>query len=53
LSNAASTHAHHPARRFGRFELEPEERRLLADGQPVALGGRALDLLVVLVERAG
>ncbi len=53
MSNAASTHAHRPARRFGRFELEPEERCLLADGQPVALGGRALDLLVVLVERAG
>ena len=41
------------SRRFGRFELQPEERRLLADGQPVALGARAFDLLVVLVERAG
>ena len=39
--------------RFGRFELQQEERRLLADGQPVALGARAFDLLAVLVERAG
>src|SRR6185295_14951443 len=39
--------------RFGRFELQPAERRLLDDGQPVALGARAFDLLVLLVERAG
>ncbi|HSW24873.1 MAG TPA: winged helix-turn-helix domain-containing protein [Burkholderiaceae bacterium] len=30
------------------FELQPAERRLLVDGQPVALGRRALDLLIVL-----
>jgi len=37
--------------RFGpsqRFELQPAERRLLVDGQPAALGRRALDLLIVL-----
>ncbi len=39
--------------RFGRFELQPGERRLLADGRPVALGARAFDLLVALVARAG
>lgn len=39
--------------RFDRFELQPQERRLLADGQPVALGARAFDVLVLLVERAG
>ena len=39
--------------RFGRFELQPQERRLLDDGRPVALGARAFDLLMVLVERAG
>lgn len=38
--------------RFGRFALEPAERLLLADGQPVALGARAFDLLVALVGRA-
>lgn len=39
--------------RFDRFELQPDGRRLLADGQPVALGPRAFDLLVVLAERSG
>ncbi len=40
--------------RFGpsqRFELQPAERRLLVDGQPAALGRRALDLLIVLAAR--
>jgi predicted ATPase/DNA-binding winged helix-turn-helix (wHTH) protein len=52
LSNAAVNRDHRPSR-FGRFDLQPEERRLLADGQPVVLGARAFDLLVVLVTRAG
>ena len=39
--------------RFGRFELQPEERRLLADGAPVQVGPHAFDLLVALVERGG
>jgi predicted ATPase/DNA-binding winged helix-turn-helix (wHTH) protein len=40
--------------RFGRFELQPFERRLLDEhGRPVALGARAFDLLQVLAERAG
>ena len=39
--------------RFGRFELQRDERRLLADGEAVALGARALDLLITLVESAG
>lgn len=38
---------------FGPFRLLPVERRLLRDGQPVDIGGRALDLLVALVERPG
>jgi TolB-like protein len=33
------------------LELRPAERRLLADGQPVSLGGRAFDLLLALVEQ--
>ena len=41
------------AYRFGRFELEPDERRLLASGAPVHLRPRAFDLLVALVERSG
>jgi non-specific serine/threonine protein kinase len=39
--------------RFGSFELQPTERRLLADGRPAALGPRAFDVLVTLIERAG
>ena len=42
-----------PACRFGRFELQPAQRRLLVDGQPVALGARAFDMLLALVARAG
>lgn len=38
---------------FGRFELQPAERRLLADGKPAALGPRAFDVLLYLVDRAG
>jgi DNA-binding winged helix-turn-helix (wHTH) protein len=37
--------------RFGRFELLPTERTLLHAGQPVALGARAFDLLLALIER--
>ena len=39
--------------RFGQFELQPHERRLLAAGTPVALAPRAFNLLVALVEREG
>ena len=39
--------------RFGAFELQPGERRLLAGGEAVAVGPRAFDLLVALVQRAG
>src|SRR5258705_2526326 len=39
--------------RFGRFELQPNRRRLLNDGHPVELGHRAIDVLLALVERAG
>jgi len=39
--------------RFGPFELQPDERRLLATGTPVHLGSHALDVLVALIERSG
>jgi len=39
--------------RFGRCELQPAKRRLLIDGKPVPLRGRAFDLLLVLAQRAG
>jgi predicted ATPase/DNA-binding winged helix-turn-helix (wHTH) protein len=38
---------------FGRFELDPARKLLLDDGRAVRVGGRALDLLIALAERAG
>lgn len=38
---------------FGPFQLDPSERLLLRDGEPVALTPKAFDTLVVLVERSG
>lgn len=35
---------------FGRFEVQPERRRLLQDGNPVAIGARAFDVLLALAE---
>src|ERR1700754_1592917 len=48
----------HPVRsiehyRFGAFELQVEQRRLLKGGATILLRPRAFDLLVALVERAG
>src|SRR6266567_5719114 len=39
--------------RFGPFELQPDQRRLLKDGATIVLRPRAFDLLAALVERAG
>jgi predicted ATPase/DNA-binding winged helix-turn-helix (wHTH) protein len=38
---------------FGAFQLFPAERRLEKDGVPLEIGSRSLDILIVLVERAG
>src|SRR5215218_8135696 len=38
---------------FGRWRLLPASRQLLADGEPVALGSRAFDVLLALVEAQG
>ena len=38
---------------FGRFLVLPHRGELLADGQPVRLGGRAFDVLMVLIEAHG
>jgi predicted ATPase/DNA-binding winged helix-turn-helix (wHTH) protein len=40
-----------PVLGFGRFELLPERRRLLKDGEPIAIGARAFDVLLALAER--
>ncbi len=39
--------------RFGPFTLLPNQHLLLKNGSRIVLGGRALDLLVALTERAG
>ena len=39
--------------KFGPFQLDPVGRLLLRDGAAVPLGGRAFDLLVVLLEAGG
>ncbi|TMH30806.1 MAG: hypothetical protein E6H58_13485 [Betaproteobacteria bacterium] len=36
--------------RFGRIEVQPAERVLLVDKQPAAIGARAFDLLLALIE---
>jgi predicted ATPase/DNA-binding winged helix-turn-helix (wHTH) protein len=38
---------------FGPFSLHLAERRVERDGRPVALAARAVDILIILVERAG
>src|SRR6185295_12824283 len=39
--------------RFGRCQLLPHRGQLLVDGMPVHMGGRAFDVLLVLVEARG
>src|SRR5258705_10147620 len=43
----------HRKLRFGPFELSIGERVLRRDGQVLPLGGRALDILIYLADRAG
>jgi DNA-binding winged helix-turn-helix (wHTH) protein len=38
---------------FESFELDPDQRRLTASGEPVAISDRQLDVLCLLVVRAG
>jgi predicted ATPase/DNA-binding winged helix-turn-helix (wHTH) protein len=40
----------HTSIRFGNVEVRPAERQLLLAGQPAALGARAFDLLLELIE---
>ncbi|MBZ5489493.1 MAG: tetratricopeptide repeat protein [Acidobacteriia bacterium] len=42
-----------PIYEFGRFRLDPAERRLLHQGQPVSLSPQLFSLLVVFVENSG
>jgi len=38
---------------FGRFKVVPHRRELVVDGTPIALGGRAFDVLLVLIDARG
>ena len=38
---------------FGRFSVLPHRRELLAEGRPVALGARAFDMLMMLIDASG
>lgn len=42
-----------PRYTFGPFSLDPEARVLLRDGEPLPVSGKALDVLVVLVQNRG
>src|SRR5258708_35103801 len=44
--------AEHEVFSFGTFKLFPSQRLLERSGQPVKIGGRAFDILVLLVRRA-
>src|SRR5215469_2518616 len=49
----ANLSVHEPSLGFGRFRVLLRQRRLLADGVPIALGTRAFELLLALVEANG
>ncbi len=38
---------------FGRFRILPQRREAFADGRPIKLGGRAFDVLIVLIDAGG
>jgi len=38
---------------FGHFRILPHRREVLADGRPIVLGGRAFDVLLMLIEASG
>lgn len=52
-ANRSSRAAADATLEFGRFRVLLRERQLVADGEPIELGTRALDLLVVLLEADG
>ncbi|MDI7860342.1 helix-turn-helix transcriptional regulator [Rhizobiaceae bacterium n13] len=42
-----------PVLKFGRFELDPSQRKLTESGKTLQLGGKAFDILAVLASSAG
>lgn len=53
VSHATSPALTDAAIEFGRFRVLPRKRRLLAGDEPIELGARAFDLLMVLIEADG
>ncbi|MBY5399480.1 response regulator [Rhizobium leguminosarum] len=53
LSTEAKRERFDDAIRFGRFCAIPHSRQLLLDGRPQEIGGRAFDLLMVLLKSKG
>jgi len=53
MESDLSNQSHLHALRFGRFRLVLHSRELLADGVPLAIGNRALDVLFALIEAQG
>lgn len=53
ISDGLNASLQHSVYEFGDFRLLPERQTLLFKGQPVALGGRAFDILTLLLLRAG
>ena len=53
IHTAAAPAAEPTSFAFGRYILHPRHRRLLAGDRTVALGSRAFDILVMLVESSG
>src|SRR6201993_1511109 len=39
--------------KFGRFQVLPHRREFLAEGVPIAIGSRAFDVLMVLIQAGG
>jgi non-specific serine/threonine protein kinase len=53
MEKALSNQPRMQALRFGRFRLVLHSRELLADGVPLSIGNRALDVLFALIEAQG
>jgi 3-hydroxyisobutyrate dehydrogenase-like beta-hydroxyacid dehydrogenase/DNA-binding winged helix-turn-helix (wHTH) protein len=53
LDGSESKNSLSEIKEFGRFRLNSRRRELLADGEPVTIGSRALDVLIVLVNARG
>ncbi len=53
MSDLAPAEEVRPGLAFGPFRLHPAERLLERDGEPIQVGGRAMDLLIRLTDRPG